>query len=289
MNDKQKTMLEELDKARIRASQKKGTRATIQEIDRASRMVEAESALNSPSCDFGVKASPNNPPVHYIGLFVDKDCLERATMNLNRQEGRLGKKAIDAPHMTIAYKPDPEEVPRELFGKEFTLVVKGYGYDGENEALEVALEPDPGVDTFDKEAFDQIQKMIDSRGVRPHITLSVSPNGRAVNSGKLDFKPVAPIKIGCAFGAHIKEGPTKSRGYNGPDSPGGSGGEANILADEPSPVKTPWFKEPKPGVVYNERQTNLNRLQEQQAELDALVESKNLSSSSEEDYDLNLD
>lgn len=204
MNDRQRKMLDLIDRAKKNERKAGGSVLVTKDLDRMARTIEAESALSSPSCDFASSETASTPPVHYLALFVDKECLERAVGSIDRSQGSLDKKAIDSPHVTLAYKPLSSEVPRELFGKEFTLVIDGYGYDAENEGLSVKLQPDVGAADFDKESFETVQKILDDRGVKPHITLSVSKDGKAVNTKNLRFDPVEPISIGCVLGAHVK-------------------------------------------------------------------------------------
>ena len=205
MNDRQRKMLDLIDRAKNNEKKAGDSVFVTKDLDRMARTIEAESALSSPSCDFNPTVGESTKPVHYMGLFIDRECLEHALSKLNRTDGRLGKKPIAATHLTLAYKPLPQEVPRELFGKQFTLAITGYGYNEENEAVRVELQPDVGSADFDKEACDIIQSMLDSRGVTPHITLSVAEGGKAVNSKDLWFSDVSPIYIGCVLGGHIKE------------------------------------------------------------------------------------
>lgn len=205
MNDKQRKMLDTIDRARMHAVQSNGAELVSVDLDRLERMVEAESALNSPSCDFQSVEDEKTRPIHYLGLFIDRECLDRALKDIDRSEGSNKKKPIESTHVTLAYKPDQKDVPRELFGKSFVFVADGYGYDDENEAIRGHLEPDVGAADFNKETFDKIQGMLDARGITTHVTLSISENGKAVNSKNLGFRPIAPVKIGCVLGGHIKE------------------------------------------------------------------------------------
>lgn len=205
MNDRQRSMLEAISRMKSRKIEGHDAPLVSKDLDRLERMIEAESALNSPSCDFRPVEDETTKPVHYLGLFIDRECLDRALEGVDRTEGSADKRPILAPHITLAYKPPQKDVPRELFGKQFVLVADGYGYDGENEAIRAHLEPDTGAADFDKETFDKIQGMLDARGITTHVTLSISENGKAVNSKNLDFRPIAPVKIGCTLGGHIKE------------------------------------------------------------------------------------
>ena len=205
MNDRQRSMLEVIGRMKSRKIEGREALLVSKDLDRLARMVEAESALSSPSCDFQSMEDETTKPVHYLGLFIDRECLDYALEGVDRTKGSKDKKPILAPHITLAYKPSQKDVPRELFGKQFVLVADGYGYDEENEAIRAHLEPDVGAADFDKETFDKIQKMLDARGITTHVTLSISENGKAVNSKNLDFRPINPVKIGCVLGGHIKE------------------------------------------------------------------------------------
>ena len=120
----------------------------------------------------------------YIGCFLNKDELaERAA--LQRAEGLA--KQIEHPHVTFFYHP--ETVPAAQFGKAVMLRVVGYGCDGENEAFSVIFEDLP-------KGLAELASAIE----RPHITLSVSETGKAVNSRDLTFRPITPFLLTGVFG-----------------------------------------------------------------------------------------
>ena len=123
----------------------------------------------------------------YVGCFFDCEELFSAVSHLRREPLKNEKKK---PHVTFLYAPS--EVDTSLFGTEIEATVTGYGNDGENEGLLVTLscrEP-------------RLAKDIEKIAV-PHITLAVSDSGQAVNTKRLSFSPVAPVKITGHYGGHI--------------------------------------------------------------------------------------
>lgn len=112
----------------------------------------------------------------YWGIFV------------NNMGGQL-EKVVQNQHVTFGFR---EEYPEWVHGKSVEMTIVGYGNDGKNEAYLVEL-PDSIMDIYDG-------------ANRPHITLSVSSDGRPVDSWKLDFKPIQPRPVMGTFGYFDKEG-----------------------------------------------------------------------------------
>lgn len=170
------------------------------DLKRMSRLIESEMALKTPSCDFDNSTDRDN--VHYLALFVDRDRLNEVLEDIKRTDGPARAKPVAAPHVTLAYKPRKEEVPREFFGMPFTVVIDGYGFDEENEAVRVRLQPDGSEQGRDLEAVTKVMQLLDSRE-KPHITLSISEGGKAVNSYRVPFHDIQPIEIGAVLGGHV--------------------------------------------------------------------------------------
>ena len=81
-------------------------------------------------------------------------------------------------HITTEFRP---KITHEyLYGTEAIFEVTGYGNDGNNEGYSVKL-----IET-DSEELKDIYNNIEV----PHITLSVSANGKPVNTAKLNFNPI---------------------------------------------------------------------------------------------------
>ena len=123
--------------------------------------------------------------IKYIGCFFDPGTLGK---NLETIARTPLSQTILAPHVTFRYAPSV--VPWDMLGREVTVVVTGYGNDGSNEALKVAfLELPPGLEAL----ADEIEV--------PHITLSISDEGKAVNSRSLNYHPTARFCLTGVFGA----------------------------------------------------------------------------------------
>jgi len=98
-------------------------------------------------------------------------------------EGTL-EKQIEFPHVTYGFKvPYPEE---ELQGVLCIVKLIGYGKDDNNEAWLVELP------TWTLGYYHG--------ATNPHIAISVSKTGKPVDSGKLEFQSIDPIKIVGRFG-----------------------------------------------------------------------------------------
>ena len=121
----------------------------------------------------------------YIGAFVNNEELYNKCTNIGSRLSKL----IDSLHVTFQFKP--EEINELLFGEELLIKVVGYGADKNNEGLFVE------VNTNNPE----LKKLIDKVEV-PHITLSISEKGRAVNTRFLSFKAIEPFYIKGLFGGY---------------------------------------------------------------------------------------
>lgn len=124
----------------------------------------------------------------YWGIFVDQKQLASYGFR-----GRLARR-IEQPHVTFAFRPEPETIPKELFGNSVRILVRGYGLDNKNEGLEVFL---PNV----------LQKYYHNKAT-PHITVSVAEDGKPVDTGKLWFEDFVDtyIVLNGRIGAFTPEG-----------------------------------------------------------------------------------
>ena len=127
---------------------------------------------------------------HYIGCFVRPDELFRHMDVIST--GHLDR-VIQTPHITFEYKP--ETVDESLFGNRIGVQIMGYGNDGENEGVRVALHSE------DK----RLRKMIQNIPT-PHITVTVSNTGKSVNTRFLEFYPISSFEIEGVFGGYDSEG-----------------------------------------------------------------------------------
>lgn len=101
-------------------------------------------------------------------------------------------KDIEFKHITTEFKP--AKTHEYLYGKTARFAIVGYGNDYTNEGVKVNL-----VSCEDNELVD----LFDSIFI-PHITLSVSNDGKPVNTSKIDFTnnipDYLPEVIECIFG-----------------------------------------------------------------------------------------
>lgn len=113
----------------------------------------------------------------YKGFFVD----EWSSFLLKKAEGtKKLEKDIKGKHVTFAFRPK-EGFPESLMGKTFSLMVIGYGNDGENSGFEVAL-PEELIPYYEG-------------ALTIHITTSISLTGSPKNTAKLVFNPITPFSI----------------------------------------------------------------------------------------------
>lgn len=125
----------------------------------------------------------------YIGAFLNREALYAKEQVKSREHlDRL----IDAPHVTFQYLP--EEVNENLFGEPVRLKVTGYGKDGDNEGLRVEIIAEN----------PEIQEMAKSIPL-PHVTISISTTGKAVNTRFLEFADVKPFFLEATFGVYEKD------------------------------------------------------------------------------------
>jgi hypothetical protein len=98
------------------------------------------------------------------------------------------EKDIADKHITTEFRPVKSHP--ELYGTKATFRIIGYGNDGTNEGYKVSLLSV----CAPKEQEEQLRAIYDKVKV-PHITLSVSANGKPVNTGKLDFSLPCEKKV----------------------------------------------------------------------------------------------
>ena len=127
--------------------------------------------------------------VIYTGIFFDKKNQEQLFAKFPPKLFR----AIGEPHVTLSFKPDKAASHSDLWGTKATVTVIGYGKNEDNEGVLVKVQTEN----------EQLQASFDEIKV-PHITLSVSENGKPVNTAYLNFKPCEEICIEGVFGAFVK-------------------------------------------------------------------------------------
>lgn len=116
--------------------------------------------------------------VIYTGWFINPKDIGKASL----------EKPIQYPHITLAFKP--EDALEDKFGTTAKIKVVGYGNNGTNEGYLCEIIPE-----------DELLKNQAKSIKVPHITLSVSADGKPVDTSKLDFHPIDPFVISGIYGA----------------------------------------------------------------------------------------
>ena len=121
--------------------------------------------------------------VLYAGLFVNPE-------ELYGTIPPTLERSIEHPHVTTSYKPGVGQFHLEQLGSGARVIAIGYGNNGKNEGLLVKVEAD---DPVIQEACDALET--------PHITLSVSRDGRPKDTAFLKFTPLEkPFEITGEYG-----------------------------------------------------------------------------------------
>ena len=119
----------------------------------------------------------------YQGIFFSPSDLAA------RVEGTLVK-VIDTPHITFKFKPTEEDLfPASLVGEEILVTFSGYGCDGRNQRFLVEIP-------------ESLREYYSGAQV-PHVTVSVSSDGKPVDTGKLEFHPCEKFQLVGVIG--VKE------------------------------------------------------------------------------------
>ena len=114
----------------------------------------------------------------YIGIFLNAEI--KGSMPIAPKDGQ---------HVTLAFRPTPDQLAalEPMYGTRVECRVVGYGNDGNNEGIAVEFD---GVPYF--------------TGLIKHITLSLSPGAKPLNTAKLDFGPNIPEHIPNILYGEIK-------------------------------------------------------------------------------------
>ena len=111
--------------------------------------------------------------VIYAGVFFDSTAVEAA---VGQNGGVVLEKVISLPHVTLAFRPSDEEMQmlQLLLGKEIEVSLDEFAYNNRNAGFKVSIV------TPDCVVVNDFLK-----GKLPHITTSVSQEGRPVETPKL--------------------------------------------------------------------------------------------------------
>jgi hypothetical protein len=117
----------------------------------------------------------------YMGVFLDDASIEKLIEEENKREGHLPKAPNGRIHCTFGFRPTNEDVLQfvDALGKvePLALKVKGYGCDFKNSGFSVELSDE--------------QKSVFKNDKDPHITVSLSQDGKAKDTGDLPFEELS--------------------------------------------------------------------------------------------------
>ncbi len=120
----------------------------------------------------------------YIGCFLQNSEFQNSVRNIRKNNL---KNDIINPHITFVYKPII--IDHSIFGEIIKIKITGYGNDGVNEGVSVSVFSENNI------IMDLFSKL-----EAPHITISLSDEGKAVNTRYLHFNEIEPIEISGIFG-----------------------------------------------------------------------------------------
>ena len=134
--------------------------------------------------------------IKYVGLFFDK---KETNLIKSLEENDLGNQN-DLLHCTFKYRPDDNGFFDDIIGKIFEIYLIGYGNDGNNSGFEISL-PDELLKYYINYNEDN------SSLLKPHITVSLSKDAKAVDTKNLKFIPLEKkVKVMGTFGYWLKNG-----------------------------------------------------------------------------------
>ena len=140
--------------------------------------------------------------VKYQGIFFEGEAADL----IRSAEGVHLPVVNDEYHCTFKYRPSDAEIFDAVAGKEIEVLLVGYACDGKNSGFEIVL-------PFDVEKY---YTNYDSEGMlkTPHITTSLTPDARAVDTANLNFRPLPkPIAVTGRFGYWVEKDDMKFISY----------------------------------------------------------------------------
>lgn len=148
--------------------------------------------------------------ISYQGIFFEGDSAQKL---LEFQKEKLPKVVANL-HCTFKFKPTRKETQdffEALGNREISLKVVGYASDGKNSGFEVELPKDLKNVYLNRQKIDLDGEIIE-RVTPPHITVSMSEDGKAVNTGFLEFEKLEnPFYISGKAGVFAID---KDKGYS---------------------------------------------------------------------------
>ena len=132
--------------------------------------------------------------VDYEGIFFD----ENECKKIRGLEKNPHANIHECIHCTFIYKPSNDQIYDFLLNKEIDIYLISYGSSKNNSGFEVEI-PEEYMKYYDN--YD-----IEGNYVKPHLTASISDNGKSKDTCKLKFTPLEEkVKITGKFGYWIKE------------------------------------------------------------------------------------
>ena len=132
--------------------------------------------------------------IDYEGIFFDDEEVKKIQSYELNHLGCIN----DCVHCTFVYKPTDEKIYDELLNKEISIYLISYGSSKNNSGFEVLI-PKKYMKYYNN--YD-----INGNYVKPHLTSSISKNGKSKDTCKLKFTPLKEkIKVTGRFGYWIKE------------------------------------------------------------------------------------
>lgn len=121
----------------------------------------------------------------YYGLFLTPE-----SESLLLQKESLLEKPVSDLHVTFSFKPS-ENLPDYIIGKTFPIRVIGSGRNENNHGFEVDIPSE--LDAY----YTGAEKK--------HITVSLSEDGKPLDSKHLDFHPIEPFTVYGTMGYYISK------------------------------------------------------------------------------------
>ena len=124
--------------------------------------------------------------IYYQGIFFDKESIKKL---IDMQGEKLPKEIKDM-HCTFKFRPTAQEIEafKAWLGKTVELKVVGYYSDGKNSGYQIELPPEL------EEVYTNCHMVEGEKGIpkvektTPHVTVSMSLDGKAVDTGMLPFE-----------------------------------------------------------------------------------------------------
>jgi hypothetical protein len=123
--------------------------------------------------------------VVYKAAFIDN----QSSALLKQYEGdKHLQKKVDNQHITFEFGPS-QAFPQEVMDREFDFKVVAFGNDGMNSGFVVELP-------------EELEEYYSGQGV-VHITTSIHPDAKPINTATLDFEDIEPFVIRGKLGYYV--------------------------------------------------------------------------------------